>query len=501
MFEDEHRGPSHPETNSEVAFRIHWIALGILAAVGCGGNIPLVFGAVAALSVIGFALLIANRDTYEGSMRALFYRASGWLLPVWVAVGTLAVGLLYPAYRPVNQGAIRFWEMLPLPPSWVPVLGPIRYAGLDVILSIGIFATALNAVLLCKSRLVFARTWAALVIGAGVLALLGILQLVGGAQQIIWVLPIQNPHFFSTFPHPAHWSAFALLWMSAALGLLGWLVRQRGWRWLSGEGWIFLLVAALLGVSIAMAGDPLYQLLAAAVGGLGCLVIAWQTRQERLKAGRRGTGFPLLVWAAAGVALFGLAAQIAIHYPLDEWIKYAGDGSGAAMHERVIEDTQSMWRARKWFGWGPASFRVVYSFYQGIDQGGAYYAYARSDFWQSLAEHGVIGTAAWCAPALWMLARLVWQRRLAVFLIAPLAGIAAIAALSVVDFPFASPAVFFAFWLMLFSIGRWSEVDKEDTTSAPSERRRVDKLRAEGHTLAPVPATAPTPPATSPGES
>ncbi len=491
MFEDEHHGPAQPETNSEVAFRFHWIGLGILAAVGCGGNYPPVFGAVAALSLIGFALFIANRETYDGSMRKLFYRTAFWMLPAVVTVATLAVGLAFPAFRPVTITGTKFWELLPLPPSWLPVTGPIRYAALEAGLSVGLFLTALNALLLCKSRLVFARTWAALVFCAGGLALLGILQFASNTETMLWFIPTDNLHFFASFPHPAQWSAFALLWMSAALGLLGWLVRQRGWRWLSGDGWLILFAAILLGLSIAIAGDLIYQILAAGIGGLGCFVIAWQTRQERRKAQRRGLGFPLLVWAAVGVALFGLAAQIAGRHPVDEWIHYAG---GGAMHERVVEDTQNMWRTRKWFGWGPASFRYVYAFYQGMDQGGTYYAFARSDFWQSLAEHGVIGTLTWCLPGLWILARLAWQRRIAGFLLAPLAGIGAIAALSMVDFPLASPAVFFGFWLVFFSIGRWTEVDTESAASAPSERRRVEKLRAEGQTLAAKPPPAPDAP-------
>lgn len=496
MFEDEHHGPAQPESNTEWAFRLHWIGLGTLAAVGCGGNVPAVFGAVAALSMIGIALFVANRETFEGSMRKLFYRAAFWMFPVGVAVGAMVVGLAFPAFRPATIAGTKFWELLPLPPSWVPVTGPIRFAALETMLSVGIFLTTLNALLLCKSRLVFARAWAGLVICAGALGFVGLLQFVSGTPNYLWFVTTDNPRFFASFPHPAQWCAFALLWMSAALGLLSWLVRQRGWRWLSGEGWFFLIAAILLGLTIAVAGDPAYQILAAVIGGLGCFVIAWQTRQERQKAGRRGVGFPVLLWAAVGLALFGMAAQIAVHHSLDEWISYAGGASGAAMHERVLEDTQSMWRARKWFGWGPASFRYVYAFYQGIDQHGAYYAFARSDFWQSLAEHGVIGTAAWCLPALWVIVRLVWQRRIAGFLVAPLAGIAAIAALSVVDFPLASPAVFFGFWLVLFSIARWSEVDSESTTSAPSERRRIEGLRSSGQTLASPSAT----PAEAPSE-
>src|SRR5262249_44342486 len=147
------------------------------------------------------------------------------------------------------------------------------------------------------------------------------------------------------------------------------------------------------------------------------------------------------------------------------------------------EDTQALWRARPWWGWGAGSFRIVYTFQQGIDQSPLYYAYARSDLWQSLAEHGIIGTVAWIAPALGILVRLGLRRRVAAFLIVPLAALAAIAALGLVDFPLQSPAVFFSFWLILISLGRWTEVDEENTASRPSEKRRMEALRAKGQTL------------------
>jgi hypothetical protein len=489
VFEDEHHGPALTETPSELAFRVHWVALGLIAAVGCGGNAPIIQGAVATLSLIGPALLVANRESYAGTHSALFWRALGWLLPMWFVLATLVVGHFFPPYHTVSQGENKAWELLPLPSVWVPVEGSIKVVGVETLLVAGVFATSLNAWIMCRSRLVFARAWAILSLAAGALATLGLLQYFGHATAILWIIPIGNPAFFSTFPHPAQWCAFALLWLGATMGLIAWLVRQRGSRWLAGEGWLFLGAALALGGSIAAVGEPAYRLLAALVAGLGCLSIAWQTREERRRAKRSGPGVALLGWALAGVVLFGLAAQVAIHAPLDDWIQYAG---GVTLHERVLEDTRNMWQARPWFGWGPGSFRVIYSFFQGADQTGQYYAYARSDLWQSLAEHGLIGTVIWWVPVAWVLARLLWRRRLASFLIAPAAGLAAIGALTLVDFPLASPAVFFGFWLLLFSIARWSEVDQEDKSSAPTAVRRIKQLRAAGQTLAPVPA--PTPP-------
>lgn len=485
MFEDEHSGHGVPETLPEMGYRLHWLGLVIVAIVGGGGLASWSVGTLGVMSLVGFALLVANRETFAGSMRTFAWRLAGWLLPVWVALGAFAVGWLFPAFRVETIAGTKYWAIAPLPGRWLPVDGPIKISGLDMLMSVGLYSAVLSAMLLCKSRLVFARAWATLAFCAGVGALLGIVEALSHADKVVWLIPIGNPLFFSTFPHPAQWCAFALLWMSAGLGLIAWLARQRGWRLLSGEGWALLLTILVLAASIELAGDPAYRMLAMLVGAAGCLVIAWQLRAERRRAKHSSFGAGVIGWTLIGLGLFGLLMLTMVRHPLDEWINYGG--AGLALHERVLEDTQTLWRERPWFGWGAGSYRIAYGFVQGADQTPLFFAYARSDFWQSLAEHGILGTLAWCAPAIWVLARLIWQRRLATFLIAPLIGLGAIALLGLVDFPLASPAVFFSFWLLLLSLGRWSEVDQENTTSTPSEKRRVEKLRTEGKTLPPKP--------------
>jgi len=494
VFEEEHRGPTAPETDAEIAFRFHWIALGLFAAIASGGNAAWAMGCVAAFSFIGTALLLANRASFEGPMKIFTLRTLFWIWPALAALIIFMIGRSNPAFHLVPDGERKFWELLPLPSTYTPISGSFKISGVSALLAAGVFAATANAVIMGKNRLLFARTWAVLVIGAGALAVLGIIQAVVQADKILWLLPINNPHFFASFPHPAQWSAFALLWMSAGLGLLAWLVRQRGWRLLQTDGWLLLLATVVLGVSLFFTAEPLHLMAAAVVASIGCFVIAWQTHLERRKKQASGLGTAVLIWSLFGIILAGSAAYTAVHYPTEAWIVYEGETADFPVHERVVEDTQNMWHARPWFGWGYSSYPIVYSFFQGADQGAAYRAVARSDFWQSLAEHGLIGTLIWWVPAVCLIGRLVWRRRVASFLIAPLAAIAAVTFLSVVDFPLNCPAVYFGYWLILFSLVRWSEVDQENTVSAPSERRRIQKLREQGQTLPPKPA-APSAPA------
>jgi hypothetical protein len=491
VFDDEHHGELASETSSELGFRIHWIGLGLIAAIGGGGTAPWSMGIVVVLGVVGLALTGANQHTFGEKTREFFLRYLFWMLPVWLVTATFLVGRNFPPYRQVNIGPAKIWELVSLPAGWMPVSTSIKVAGIGVLLVAGVYATALNALLLCKSRLVFARTWAALVIGAGALAILGLVQFAGHADSLLWVIPMKNARFFASFSHPALWSAFAILWMSAGLGLLGWLASQRGWNWQSMDGWLILASTVLLAASIVVAGDPLHQMLGAVVGSLGSFVIAWQTVKERRTNQRRGWGKSVPVWIIAGLLLAAGAAFLAIKYPTSAWVSYEGQTADWPVHDRVVEDVRNMWLQRKWLGWGYNSFPVVYSFFQGADQNDTYRSVARSDFWQSLAEHGIIGTLVWWIPALAIIGRLLFKRRFLKFLIAPLAGLAAIAILSVVDFPFQSPAIFFGFWLMLFSLARWVEVDRDDTSFLPGER--IQQLRGTGQTLAQRPTSFGTP--------
>lgn len=494
MFEDEHHGHDATESSTELGFRIHWVGLGLVAAIGGGGNAPWTLGIVAVLGVIGLALTGAGRHTYWARSREFYLRYLFWMLPVWLVMATFLIGRFFPPYDQVTVAGIKYWELLPLPAGWVPVSTSFKVAGVGALLVIGIYATTLNALLLCKSHLVFVRTWAVLVIGAGALAFFGLVQFASHADELLWVIPMSNTHFFSSFPHPALWSAFAILWMGAGLGLLGWLVSQRGWRWQSSrEGWLLLLSSAFLAASIFAAGDPLHKILAGIVASLGCFVIAWQTLQERKSSHRQGLGASIPLSIIAGLVFAASAAAVSFKHPVGDWIHYEGQTADWPIHQRVIEDARNMWLQRKWLGWGYNSFPVVYSFFQGADQNAVYRSVARSDFWQSLAEHGILGTLVWWVPALWFLARLLLRRRFLKFLIAPLAGLAAIAILSIVDFPLACPAVFFGFWFILFSLARWVEVDRDDAVFQPGERKRIEKLRGQGQTLAQRPTTFGTP--------
>ncbi len=479
MFEEEHHGLNLPETPLEVIQRLHWTALGLIAACGAGGNVDWARAALGAFGLLGPILLVAYHQSNERRPIPLVKPYLALMLPCWVVVMLFLAGILHPAFAFSQLDGHDYWELLPPPPTWFPVSAQLDIAFLEVLFVAGLFSATVNALLIPNSRLVFARTWVALAFVAGLLALLGLAQYFTGTYNILWLIPIRKSHYFASFPHAAQWCAFAILWMGVCLGLVSWLIRQRSWRWLALDGWSLLFFAALLALSIIVVGDPLHWFLGALVAAIGCFSLAWQTLAER--SSRRGPGLPAVscLWVALLMLIAAFVTATAVHSP---WLAYNGNRPGADLHAGVMADTLAMWQARPWFGWGQSSFPIVYTFFQQADQEAGYWAFARSDLFQSLAENGLIGTLAWCLPAVWAVWCIIRTRRLASFLYAPLAALVAILLLTIGDFPFACPAVFFGFWLILFSLARWNEIDDETSKSTDIIRRRVADTRDESPT-------------------
>ncbi len=468
MLEEEQNPQALPETTWEIILRNHWIALGLIAALGAGGNVEWARGALGAFGLLGPILVAAYHYSTERRPEPIVTPYLILMLPWWVIIAIFLAGIPHPAFVAQEFDGQQYWLMQPPPASWLPVSGVFDVSVLQVIFVCGLYAATVNAAIIPQNRLTFARGWVVLCLIAGFLALIGLAQALTSATQIFWFIAIIPSRFFATFPHYSQWCGFAILWMGVTFGLVAWLVHHRSWRALGSDGWLLLFVALLLGASVVVAGDPVHWLLAALVAAVGTFSLAWQTIRER----HRG-GSPIAIVCIALGCVGLAAAALALAFHAGPSLVYHGNRPGADLHARVTADTLALWHARPLFGWGHSSFPVIYSFYQQADQDGAFWAYARSDILQSLAENGLVGTLAWCFPAAWVVWRFLRARRLASFLYAPLAALVAILFLACVDFPFACPAIFFGFWLILFSACRWNEIDDESRDTSLTIRRRL----------------------------
>jgi O-antigen ligase len=107
-------------------------------------------------------------------------------------------------------------------------------------------------------------------------------------------------------------------------------------------------------------------------------------------------------------------------------------------------------------GWGPGSFQVTYPGWEAeriersVDADVRAYAtaqrHAHNDYVERLSDLGVPGLAAWVALVGWVL--LAGGRQTDRMPMAAAAGIAALAAVSLVDFPMQRPVERFTWWTL-----------------------------------------------------
>ena len=113
--------------------------------------------------------------------------------------------------------------------------------------------------------------------------------------------------------------------------------------------------------------------------------------------------------------------------------------------------------ARPWFGWGAASYGTVFPLYRTADFVGLHYEQAHSDWLQSLAENGWVGTALLVLFVARLLGRVYW-RQLPVWSGWLLAGCAAVLAYGALEFPFANAAVLATWWTFVFAALRYARL-------------------------------------------
>jgi len=112
--------------------------------------------------------------------------------------------------------------------------------------------------------------------------------------------------------------------------------------------------------------------------------------------------------------------------------------------------TGAMIAARPWFGWGPASYGTVFPLYRTADLVGLHYEHAHSDWLQSFAENGLVGTALLVLLVGRLLRRAYW-RELPIWSGWLLAGCAVVLLYGALEFPFANAAVLATWWTLFFA--------------------------------------------------
>lgn len=410
---------------------------------------------------------LQDREAWrDGWMRPLI-----WLWPLLAFNAVVLIGCLNPSFREVRIEG----DLVLIPNavvSWLPSSARPGLALPALWMFNALWIPAFNLVLLVRQRralrgfLLFAL--------ANALAL----SVFGTAQKLlnspgIFFGAVKSPqkYFFSTFIYHNHWGAFILLMIAAGLGLVWHHARRHEARnFFHSLAFAGLVALLFLAVTLPLSGSRSSTLLGA--GLFGAALIHWLYRFVRdRRRHRESVILPLtgalaaLILAAAGiwyVARDTISARATLTREQVAAMVLKGNiGSRSSLYH----DTWRMAKDKLWFGWGMTSYPHVFTLYnqqRSVDRLPAFYRDAHSDWLQSFAEHGLVGSALLGLCAVVPLLRLR-RRHLSNPLTAYLlAGCAVLLFYAWVEFPFGNLAVVFSWWLACFSAVQYARLhDRE----------------------------------------
>lgn len=418
-------------------------------------------------SVSVFLLLTFVRDRENWANRGL--RPLRWLWPLAALNVLTLIACLSPSFRTVSYGT----EFMLVPverPAWLPSSARPAGAVYELWLFDALYLSAFNLLLVIRQRRALRGLLLFLGVNALVLAVFGTVQKLTHAKGLFFGL-VRSPQefFFSSFIYHNHWGSFAVLMTAAALGLVWHFARRREDRdFLHSPALTWIIIVLALAAAVPLSGSRSTSMLMLLLLGGACLhVLARMVRRRRRF--KESIVLPL-----AGVLAVGLLAAGAVWFVARDSISVRFEktreqlttmrAEGTVGARAVLyRDTWRMARDKLWFGWGTDSYPHVFQLYQTIkpnsDRLPIYYADAHSDWLQSFAEHGLVGTALLGLCALVPLAGLRprhFSSPVAAYL---LVGCGLVLLYAWVEFPFGNAAVVLSWWLCFFSAVRYARLE------------------------------------------
>jgi len=464
------RVPSHqrPLRPIEWAILLH---IGSMAAFGTwafGSGAEWVRTSLACWgSVSIFLLLTFVRDRENWGNCGL--RPLRWLWPLAGLNVLTLVACLNPSFRTASFGS-EFMLVRIERPAWLPSSARPASAVYELWLFNALYLSAFNLLVVIRQRR--ALRGLLLFLGANtlILAVFGTVQKLTHAKGLFFG-SVQSPHdfFFSSFIYHNHWGSFAVLMTAAALGLVWHFARRRGDRnFLHSPALTWIIIVLVLAAAVPLSGSRSTSMLLLLLLGGACLHALAQLVRRRRRF-KESIVLPLAGAIAAGVLAAGgvwFVARDSIAVRFEQTRKQVATmrAEGTVGSRAIVyRDTWHMARDKLWFGWGTGSYPHVFQLYltikPGTDRIPIYYADAHSDWLQSVAEHGLVGTAFLGLCALVPLAGLRprhFSSPIAAYL---LAGCGLVLLYAWVEFPFGNAAVVLSWWLCFFVAVRYARLE------------------------------------------
>ncbi len=469
-----------PENNPHRERRVllHAGLVGVVSAWLYGGMGPHGEWILAALaSPAAWFLFAEARDRRAAGDRAGLLRLLRWLAPLAFLAALVVVGALNPSHREtfIFDGLV----LRPVPHvTWLPASArPLD--GLRTLACLGGLALVGMSLAFCvQSRLGLRRLVLTLALNTLALAVLGTLQRqMHAAGPFFSEVPSPNPAWFATFFYYNHWGAYATLATAAAFALVFQSLKQTPDRgWLHGPGPSLALAALLIAATGPLSGSrsATVLLLALALAALALALrhvyrLGARRSHRSALAGAVGVG----ALAALAAALVAFQSREVLARRLAQTVEQIAEVSaGPVAHGRpaLYADTWRMATDRPVFGWGLESYGSIFvrytRFRPGPDGLRTAFEDAHSDWLQSLAEVGFVGTVALLLFALVPLFETLRRDRPSVFSGWLLGGCGLIAAYAWVEFPLACPAVVGLWWILFFAALRHLQLTPGRTAPA-----------------------------------
>jgi len=415
-------------------------------------------------SLSGLILLAARQD--RELIPGPDFRPLLWLWPLVLFDLLTLIACLSPTFRPVKFGLETLLVQIDLP-AWRPSSARPALALFELWLFNALYLSAFNLAVFIRQR----RALRGLLffVGGNALALsvFGTVQKLTHAQgPFFGLVETPQPFFFASFVYHNHWGSFALLTITVCIGLFWRFVRRREDRdFLHSPAFTWMIVILVIAATVPLSGSRSCSIvLAGLLGGAVIHAIARLVRsrilyRESILLPMAGAGLVLIL--SLGAIWF--VARDSITSRVDQTFEQVGTlhrkgtlGTRATLYR----DTWTMARAKLWFGWGTGSYPHVFQIYNTFKpdskQVKDFYADAHNDWLQSLAEHGLIGSALLALCVLIPLSRLRARHLNNLLPAYLLVGCSLILLYAWVEFPFGNAAVTLLWWVCFFTALKYS---------------------------------------------
>ena len=309
-----------------------------------------------------------------------------------------------------------------------------------------------------------------LAVNGALLALLGFLQRMLGADKIFWVWQPPAPYFVASFIYKNHAGAYFTLMVAVCATLATWHFARTERRFLKstpGGVFAFLCATAAITVIISYSRAAVIVLLAFVVG-VALAIMVRRILRPAVDRHLAVTGMLACVLIAfVGIGLYWLKAGVAWDRMND--LLERDRASSITARETATRATFEMARDELWLGHGSGSFRFIFPKYQqhypvlGVEGGiiRTLWENAHNDYAEALAEWGLIGVLPLFAIITFWLARAIrlefWRHPALLVL---LAGLAMPMLHSWVDFNAHNPAILTTWCALWPCLVRWLEIEE-----------------------------------------